>query len=234
MSEKPTVPAHFYRKNTRGLIEAVETATGRILCVQSSHHDLLEKKWERLVKIETAEGPVWIEKGLNFDVIPRLGGSDYSRVKASMICEALLAEPNISLVMAAASVGVSYAELSRWRREVAEFGKMIDEARADRAELYHDEALRIAMASKKPYLQVDTLKWAAEKNDQERFGEKKQVGIGGPQGPITFQLVTNILRPGDPGHEQLKDVTPAALPLDLGEKQTADVVVPDFGGENGA
>ncbi len=225
MPEKPQIPPFFYRKNSRGLTEAVEIKTGRVLCVQVTHADLLEKKWDRLVRVDTADGVVWIEKGLDWDVIPGLKKEGMSRVQMDLICEAVTSGK--LLVEACEAAGVTYAEVCREKRWNKEFLQALEQAERDRAGLFVDQALTVADRSKKPYLQVETLKWAAEKGDREKFGDKKELVGQMGMGPVTFVLQTNILRPGDVGYIAPKDVTPLALE---GETEVAAVVMPDFGG----
>lgn len=228
-NEKPEMPVYFYRRNSRGLTEAVETATGRVLCVQASHLDLLETKWERLVKIDTPQGPVWLEKGLNADLVPGLEGMPYSRVVADLVCQDITGGALLST--AGGKFGVTYADICRWKREQPEFKEALLQAKKDRAEYYHDEAVGTAKKSGKPYLQVETYKWAAEKGDPQGFGVEKGNQGALPTGPVVFQLVTNIIRPGDPGHEALAAARPVTELPEFAEKALAEIELPDFGGK---
>lgn len=207
ISGRPELPEHFFRTNNRGLVEAVCARTGRVLAVQASQYDLLEQKWERLVKIDTPQGPVWIEKGLNFDMIGVINEMPYSRLLADLICEHVC--NGASIKDAAEKVGVSYRTLCRWRRDIDEFKVALKQAKEDRAEGHFDEALATAKKSKRPYLEVETLKWAAEKGNQAEFGtpNKNTIGVGSAQ---VIVVHTGILRPGDAGYEnaQLKEVQP--------------------------
>lgn len=223
------MPQYFYRVNSRGLTEAIETATGRVLCVQASHMDLLEEKWERLTLINTPEGPVWIEKGLDFDVVRGLRVMAFSRLLGDLLCQKVA--EGLGLREAAKAVGVEYHDVCRWKREQKDFAAALEEARKDRAEGHFDEALSEARRSKKPYLVVETLKWATEKGDKARFGEQKSVdpGFAGVQ---TFNFTTNIIRHGDPGSELLA-AKAAALPREVLEvgMTAAEVEEPVFEGK---
>lgn len=67
----------------------------------------------------------------------------------------------------------------RWARKYPEFKSALKEARADRAEHFHDKALDVAnngKGTKKEKLQVNTLQWAAEKGDPGTYAGKSEGG----------------------------------------------------------
>jgi hypothetical protein len=196
---RPEIPPHFYRTNSRGLIECVDATNGRVICVQASAFDLLESKFDRLVKINTPQGPVYLERGLNFDLANLMPAIPYSKLLADLLCEKL-AEGK-TMVVAAKELNIPYSVIRYWRREVPDFTNALAEAAKDRAEVFHDEAIETSRtASKKE--KISTLQWAAEKGDQAKYGSKKPGSEGG-QGNITFVINTGIRRPGDEGYTEV-------------------------------
>jgi transposase-like protein len=203
----PKPPRHFYRTNNVGLLEAVDVATGRVLAVQSSPYDFLENKFDRLVEIKTPEGPVFIEKGLSFDHTKKSYTQEYSSALADLICEKIV--NGYTVVEAAKEYGVDYASICRWRREKEEFRVAVAQATKDRAENFHDQAIMEARSvnSGDKKLEVETLKWAAERGDPDKFGNKTTLR-GDKDAPITWVIDTGIRRKGDPGFEEPKEKFP--------------------------
>jgi hypothetical protein len=221
MSESlPTKPEHIARTNSRGLIEIVDINTGRVLCVQASSDDLLQDKWERLTRIDTPEGPVWIEKGLDLDLALKVKGIPYSRTVSDLLCEKVV--NGQTLVGACKDMNLDYSLICRWRREHTEFREALDQAKKDRAEWLHDEMLdRARHARTSARTHIEALQWAAEKADPAAFAPKA-LEKGGMQGNITFVISTGIDR-SLAGVEEVKDVTPKATAID-----EDDVVIPEI------
>lgn len=208
----PKPPAHFYKTNPKtGLVEAIDKATGRVLAVQASAYDFLDDKFGRLVKIDTPEGPVYIEKGLSFDQTKRVYTQKYSAALADLICEKMVND-GATLIEAAKEYGVDYASICRWRRESEEFRTALLNAKKDRAEFFHDEAIEKARSQAKTAfgdkkLEISTLQWAAERGDAENFGSKTTIR-GDKDAPLGFIIDTGIRREGDPGFKAPDDTYP--------------------------
>lgn len=222
---RPKPPPTHARLNGQGLIELVDLITGRVVAVQKSYRDLLNDKFEDLTEIQTPDGPVWIEKGLQIDRIRLRREFPYSRVMADLICEKV-AEGQ-GLLKAVEELGIKYSTVCRWRREHEEFKDALKQARQDRGEFYHDEALDRARAATKDTvaedrLAVDTAKWAAEKADPGTFGAQKP-GQGQPgAGAIIVQIATGITRiPSSNPHPALapREVTPVLEQTGDGSKE---------------
>lgn len=87
----------------------------------------------------------------------------------------------------------------KWSRDYKVFKDCLQQAREDRAHFYHDHAIDTAMATndkdKVPVsrLQIDTLKWAAEKGNSGSYGAK-QVIEGNPDKPVNFIIDTGVRR----------------------------------------
>lgn len=212
VAARPEPPPHFARRNDRGLIELVDIETGRIIGVQASAKDLLQEKWEQLVCIQTPEGPVWLEKGLNFDLIAKLKADPYSKVLGDLICEKIV--EGMTLVHACQELNIKYSAVNRWRRENESFREALQESQRDRAEALHDEVLHVARTRSKPETEIAALQWAAEKGNAEKFGPKTKIAHD-VQGAVTIVLGTGIKRPGDAGHAEIeaeaRDVGPVSV-----------------------
>lgn len=197
--------------------------TGRVLCVQHSAEDLLKGKFERLTCIETPQGPVWIEKGINFDIVASLRGEPFSEILGDLICEHVV--NGMSLVKACKETGLEYSTVCRWRRENPEFLKRLDQAKKDRAEFLHDEMLERARHSRtSARTHIEALQYAAEKGDPEKYAPKSPQK-GEFQGNVTFILSTGIDRTLPP--TEIKDVTASVVPAAI--EASEEVVMPDFG-----
>lgn len=190
LQESPELPATFTRLNSRGLIEVVDLHTGRILCVQATPEDLLLTKSQRLTRIDTPQGPVFIEKGINFDIVNHLVLVPYSKHLGDLICQYIVeGDP---LKVAVKKINLQYSDVMRWQRENAEFKSALDQARKDRSEAQHDEILQKAREAPLK-TQIEVLQWSAEKNNPEKFGNKTKV-VGDKDAPVVFQIDTGIRR----------------------------------------
>lgn len=213
---QPEIPEHIFRINAQGLVEAIDIKTGRVIAVQSTFDDLLKRRSDRLVKINTPEGPVWIEKTLNFDMVGRLKAWPYSQLLGDLVCEKVTL--GVSLVMACEELGVPYSIVKKWERESPEFKESLALARKDGAEYSHGKILELARTRGDAKTEIEALKWSAEKNDPERFGNKTKL-VGDTSAPITFVIDTGIRREAIPEAPLEREVTPPAQE----ERETKEV-----------
>jgi hypothetical protein len=189
----PEMPETFARTNSRGLIEIVDMHTNRVVAVQSSVHDYLQAKWDNLIKIDTPQGPVWIEKGLDIGLAYKVKAVPFSQVVADLICEAIVNGSSLKKAIGKISPDLDYATICRWKRDHPEFKLELEQAQKDRTESQHDEILQIAAEKGRPSTQIEALKWSAEKNNPEKFGNKTKIQ-GDPNAPVVFQINTGIDR----------------------------------------
>lgn len=223
MSQKPELPPHIFRMNERGLIEAIDIATGRILAVQSSEEDLLKNPRDRLTKITTPEGDMWIDRSLNFDMVGRLKAWPYSQLLGDLLCEAVTGGNPLSV--ACTSVGVPYSIVKRWERESPDFKLSLEQARRDGAEFNHGKILEIARTKGDAKTQIAALTWSAEKNDPDRYGNKTKLS-GDASAPISFIISTGIDRRIPTGthpaeEETQREVSEISVPERTPEEVTA-------------
>jgi hypothetical protein len=210
VTARPELPKHFYRTNSRGFVECIEADSGRILAVQASTYDLLESKFDRLIAITTPQGKVYMEKGLDPDLIPELQAIPYSKLLADLICEKVASE-GMTLVKACVAINVPYATVRFWRRTVEEFRDALQEAKRDRSEVFHDEAIDTARTKVSGKDKIATLQWAAEKGNPQEYGAAKKGAEGGGTTIQIISINTGIKRPGDAGYEAVEANARAAL-----------------------
>ena len=221
---KPEIPEHTFRTNSRGFVEAVCSNTGRVLAVQASVYDLLETKWDRLVRINTPQGPVYLERGINPDIIPELQAMPYSKLLADLVCEKIVNGKTMKAALK--ELNLDYSTVMAWKRNVEEFAINLAQAKKDRTEVFYDEIVETSRERVSGKDKISALQWAAEKGNPSEFGTKK-TGEGG--GGTTIQIIsvnTGIKRPGDPGYEAPAQVglqAPQQSIVTIGQAETIEV-----------
>lgn len=87
---------------------------------------------------------------------------------------------------ACAKLKVKYSQISYWRQRYPDFDEAVKLAREERAEFYHDKVVETAEETHckddvpVAKVKIDAYKWAAEKGDPNRFGNKNNItGAGG-------------------------------------------------------
>lgn len=152
---------------------------------------------------------VWNESRQGYDIInlktgaiskntklPTLGQSDFSWERADLICNLIKSGHSITSICKREGMP-SQMVLSVWRKVHPHFGTRMEEARLERAEYYHDMALDTAfsISDKEEVaiakLQIDTLKWAAEKGNPHRYANNKPTEQG-TKGGITVIIETGV------------------------------------------
>ena len=112
--------------------------------------------------------------------------------------------------------------LHLWRKHTPEFKVLLRDAELDRADFYQacaieksEEALDQAEQPKDINTAtknlVDTYKWAAEKDNPEKYGNKTKI-IGDPDAPISFIIDTGIRREDPEPIEIPVEPTPPSPP----------------------
>jgi hypothetical protein len=201
--------------NAHGFIEIVDLTTGHVLCVQREPGtEFLDNKWEDLTKIDTPDGPVWIEKGIDPSRIKLRREIAYSPVWGDLIANQMIEGP-MTFRQACKHLGLPIALVSRWRREHEEFRNALDFGYRERAEGFHDKAIEIAKDAttrtvSRDTLEINTLKWAAEKGNPDKFGSKDTKAA--PAQATVIVIDTGIRRPRDVGYVA-PDIEIPAQPL---------------------
>lgn len=196
----------------------VDMHTGRVLCVQYSHEDLLEKRWERLTRIETPQGPVFLEKGLNFDDTQFLKPEPFSQMLADLLCEEIA--KGSTLVAACEKTHLNYSTVLKWKRESQSFKEALLQAEKDRADSIHDEVLDEARKyNTDAKTKIAALSWSAERLNAEKYGTKTKI-TGDANAPLTFFIETGVRRSGDAGFiAPPEETTPGGPALQGGQEK---------------
>lgn len=185
-----------------GLIELFDVHTGEVIAVQQSREDLLGKKLERLIEVELPDGrKVWLEKGIPVEAVARnIRNLPFSEVLIDIICEALVNGETLHAICKKPGMP-SYSILLRWRHKYPGVDARIRTARKERAEAFHDQIIeKIEEVDEDNFqakkVQMDGLKWAAERGNPDDYGNKTKVTA---ESVATVRLVvdTGIRRQSD-------------------------------------
>lgn len=174
MSDHPKPPPTVQRINNSGLVEIVDIHTGKVLCIQPTpNDDYLHNRFENLVKIDTPDGPVYIERHLDpgrvlkkhsrashpqFSlswaelVVAELLTPIYSRAKLQALHQDDLTQkltmpaPDraMTLTQAVRKLELPMPTFTKWRNISEEFNAIIDSGLQAQAQLLQDEALTTA------------------------------------------------------------------------------------------
>lgn len=179
---------------------------------QDTHHYIIDANGKKL----------WVPKGTNPDVIPRLVWP-YSEVTAAHVCQ-LVTEGNtiadIGLMEGLPPSNVIWA----WRRKYKQFDEEMKLARQARAEHYHDKVFEIVKDlnegnHKSARVKIDAYKWGAQVGDPQTFGQKT-VHEGNPDNPIAIMVDTGIRR------ELPSDALPAQPTTTPTQMEDAEIIPP--------
>ncbi len=205
-----------YQNPKTGLIETIDSKSGRVVLIQRSlRDDLMQNRkdtipWGRTGGVETR-----IERGLESLGIVVSKRWSYSELLVDLISQRITEGETLYEICKGKEVQAGdviippYFILCKWRKEYPEFETKLQEAFKNRAEVSHGKAIYQAEMADEDNataqkLVVDTHKWSAGVDDPDRFGTKTKV-VGDINAPITFLINTGILRPGDPGFVPLEE-----------------------------
>lgn len=174
MSDHPKPPPTVQRINNSGLVEIVDIHTGKVLCIQPTpNDDYLHNRFENLVKIDTPDGPVYIERHLDPNrvlkkhsrqshpqfslawaelVVAELLTPIYSRAKLTQLHQddstqkLTMPAPDraMTLTQAVRKLELPMPLFTKWRNISEEFNSIIDSGLQAQAQLLQDEALTTA------------------------------------------------------------------------------------------
>jgi hypothetical protein len=135
-----------------------------------------------------------IRAGEKFE-LSSMNGTAYTPIVGDIVCEAIRSGMTLQQLHG----DMRFPPLSAiyfWKNNIPEFADKYAKATRDRAEYFHDEAIKAAMqiTSKDEVpvarLKVETLKWAAEVSDPERF--KPKIESAGVKGGVTVIIETGV------------------------------------------
>jgi hypothetical protein len=151
--------------------------------------------------LDSAGRKIRVPKGTNPDHIPRRVWP-FSEVTCMHICQKIgegCTLREIGLMEGFPPKNV----IDMWSRKYPEFREELRQARASRAEYFHDEIIEVArntdeFKNKADRLKIDTYKWVAAVNDPNTYGNQTKL-TGDPNAPLSFVIETGVRRAGDPG-----------------------------------
>lgn len=124
----------------------------------------------------------------------------YSVALARNICMAIRDGKSIKDICTGRDGAPSYSTFCLWKYRYPDFREAVKDAQADSAQILAEKVLDIAAGSSTDKLQQDdkkiemeALKWMAEKQDPNKFGKQTKV-TGDSEQPITIMVNTGIKR----------------------------------------
>lgn len=215
----------YHRINEKGLLEAVDLLTGRIVAVQHDHSEFKNPNDPKYTKVTDLNGnTVYIANELVASgKTPFDKDHGYSTFFADLIIQKVV--EGCTLTKACKELDLAYSIVNRWKNTNVEFRKRLEDAYRDRAEKQADEILEIAEETRDAKARIDARKWAAEKFNPEKFGQKTKIS-GDKDAPLQFVIQTGVPERGADSSETEKDVTPRGPAL--AGVETEEVVVPSL------
>ena len=204
------------RVNAMGYLEGFDEETGRVVWVQKKQPLITDGPKKRgrprgrptktdnethHTILDAAGRKIRVPKGTNPDHIPRRVWP-YSEVTCMHVCEKIMegmTVREIGLLEGYPTRGV----IDNWARTYPEFREQLKQARAARAEYFHDEIIEVArntneFQNKADRLKIDAYKWVAAVNDPGTYGNQTKL-TGDANAPLSFVIETGVRRSGDPG-----------------------------------
>lgn len=190
----------YHRINSKGLLEAVDILTGRIVAVQHDMSEFSDPTDPKYTKVTDLNGnTVYVARELVVKgQTPFEKTNAYSSFFADLLVQKIV--EGWSIHKACAEIGLEYSVYNKWRAENSEFEKRIQLALKDRATLQVEEILEIADESKDAKLQIEARGKVASFYD-EKFSAKTTIK-GDKSAPLQFTIISGI-PPQDP-----IDITP--------------------------
>lgn len=168
---------YTYLNSKSGFLETIDLATGKLLAIGSGTSDPLAHR-EYYDEVTLANGEiVLLEKGADLTLARGHRSWAFDQTIADLFCQKVA--EGMGVTKACGQQGMPpYPIVCRWKRERPDFARQLDEARKDRAEHLRDRAIDTAELADEDSVQadrlkVDTYKWAAGMDDQNRYGVKK-------------------------------------------------------------
>ncbi len=185
------------RKKTNIISETSSLAVNKAKCIS-----ILEDGKLLLVDLKSGEVVATSDEKV---AIRQTNKFIYSLEARDMILEQLSSGRTLSEVGSMEGYP-SYATLLRWRLDHPDFDEKINKIRQMLAERFHDEALREATSDmdceteagtmKQKQMKIDTLKWAAERNDPAKFGGSTKL-LGDKNNPIGMYVLNTGIDRGE-------------------------------------
>lgn len=178
------------------------------------------------VEAEIEGQMVRVQTGVHYREVDFKRRYALSDALADVICQKVMegtAFTDIPLIPGMPSIGA----LRRWQKNSPEFAERIKEARRYRAEKMRDTAVNLGKDSvgrdkdeiPGRKLAIDSLKWAAEKDDPATYGSKIEVA---GNVVVEMRLETGIRRINDPGAIIIETAPALPAPIPLSKPEEDD------------
>ena len=124
----------------------------------------------------------------------------YTLSKGDVLCDLMLEEGSYGSICRI--FGIKLGTLNYWRHRHPDFEERLTSARKARADYHFERAVFLAEDEREhggkeslpsTKLAIDTHKWAAEKMNQDKYGNRTKI-TGDPTSPVTFVIDTGIRR----------------------------------------
>lgn len=189
----------FYRWNEHyRVVEAVDAVSGEVLAIQQDFHEEHILNPASMIKVNLDGKEMYIQKGMTVSgyVAPRL---NYTKPVADIVLQRIA--EGMTMKNACKGLGVNPATVYNWCDKIPSFAEALNKAKLVRAESVHDTILETAEELSTGNLtksEVDgkvraaeLLKWSAEKDSPNRFGNKKD---NGGSNATVIQIITGVTR----------------------------------------
>lgn len=189
----------FYRWNEHyRVVEAVDAVSGEVLAIQQDFHEEHIFNPASMMKVTLDGKEMLIQKGMSVSgyVAPRL---NYTKPIADIVLQRIA--DGKTMKKACEGLGVSPATVYNWCDKIPSFGEALNKAKLVRAEAVQDTILETAEELSTGNLSksevegkvraAELLKWSAEKDSPNRFGNKKDLG---GSGATVIQIITGVTR----------------------------------------
>lgn len=189
----------FYRWNEHyRVVEAVDAVSGEVLAIQQDFHEEHIFNPASMMKVTLDGKEMLIQKGMTVSgyTAPKL---NYSKPVADIVLQRIA--DGLTMKKACHGLGVSPATVYNWCDKISSFGEALNKAKLVRAENVHDTILETAEDLASGNLTkseidgkvraAELLKWSAEKDSPNRFGNKKDTA---GNGATVIQIITGVTR----------------------------------------
>jgi hypothetical protein len=179
-------------------VEAVDALSGEVLAIQQDFHEEHILNPDRMLKVTLDGREMLIQKGMTIStyIAPRL---NYSKPIADIVLQRV--SEGMTMKKACAGLNVSPSTVLNWCDKIPSFGEALNKARLVRAEGVQDTIIETAEELATGNLTkgemegkvkaAELLKWSAEKDSPNRFGNKKD---SGNNGATVIQIITGVTR----------------------------------------
>jgi hypothetical protein len=189
----------FYRWNEHyKIIEAVDAISGEVIALQADFNEEHLLNPNNMIQLNIDGKSMLVQKGMSLsNYIPQK--FNYSKLIADVVLQRV--SEGQTLKKACLNLGVTPSTVLKWCDKIQSFSDDLNKARMIRAEMVQDtiidtaEELSTGNLSKSEIdgkvRAAELLKWSAEKDSPNRFGNKKE---SGGSGATVIQIITGVTR----------------------------------------